>query len=76
MAIHQCPRCDLRFADMPEVVQHLIDDHDIAPEVLERRLSGLTEGVHPRRQAPDPVHIERGVDKEILAARRAGSGGW
>jgi hypothetical protein len=27
MAIHQCPRCELRFASTSEVEWHLLEDH-------------------------------------------------
>lgn len=35
MAVHQCPKCELRFSDSNEVKQHLIDDHGVAPEDLD-----------------------------------------
>ena len=51
MAAHQCPRCELRFADAPEVRDHLVRDHDVDPETLERS-PRLTGGVHPHRETP------------------------
>jgi uncharacterized C2H2 Zn-finger protein len=36
MAVHQCPRCELKFRDKREVVQHLINDHHVPPETIER----------------------------------------
>ena len=37
MRVHQCPKCELRFPDENEVKQHLIDDHHVDPEQLDRR---------------------------------------
>lgn len=36
VAVHQCPKCDLRFADANEVKQHLVDDHGVEPEEFDR----------------------------------------
>jgi hypothetical protein len=53
MRVHQCPKCDLRFPDENEVKQHLIDDHHMPPEELDR--SGIHhEGVHTHRDTPRP----------------------
>ncbi len=54
MRVHQCPKCELRFFDEYEVKQHLVDDHGVEPEALDRHLSGDMHGVHPRRDAPTP----------------------
>ncbi|MBA2528572.1 MAG: hypothetical protein H0V19_01180 [Euzebyales bacterium] len=55
MAVHQCPRCELRFRGEAEVRAHLVDDHKVDPETLDRHFR-LGRGVHPHRQAPDPTH--------------------
>lgn len=34
MAVHQCPRCELRFADKAELSSHLVVDHGLDPEDL------------------------------------------
>ena len=53
MRVHQCPKCELRFADENEVKQHLIDDHGVPPEELDRSGSHRPD-VHPHRQVPRP----------------------
>ncbi len=54
MAVHQCPRCELRFRDEPEVRAHLVDDHKVDPEQLEHHYRpGRT--VRPHRDVPDPT---------------------
>jgi hypothetical protein len=58
MRVHQCPRCELRFPDENEVKQHLVDDHRVEPESLERHLSGGHPDVRPHRDAPRPSHGE------------------
>lgn len=52
MRVHQCPKCELRYADENEVKQHLIDDHRVAGEELEHHMSGVRPGIHPHRDAP------------------------
>lgn len=37
MAVHQCPKCDLRFSDLNEVKQHLVADHGVEPEEVDQR---------------------------------------
>lgn len=29
MHVHQCPRCECRFSDEPELKEHLRRDHDV-----------------------------------------------
>lgn len=58
MRIHQCPRCELRYVDEYEVKQHLVDDHKVDPETLERHLSGHVVEVHPHRNPPRASHGE------------------
>lgn len=48
---HQCPRCELRFRDEPEVRDHLVRDHGVDPEQLEHHYK-LPPGMHPHRQVP------------------------
>lgn len=36
MAVHQCPRCELRFGAENEVADHLRSEHDMDPNELER----------------------------------------
>lgn len=60
MSIHQCPKCELRFALLPEVRTHLADDHGVEPEALEGHL-GMGFGVAAHRDAPNPVRPLRGV---------------
>jgi hypothetical protein len=36
--VHTCPRCELRFELAVEVTDHLVRDHRVEPESLERRL--------------------------------------
>jgi hypothetical protein len=55
VSVHQCPKCELRYRDINEVREHLIAEHGVEPETLERHLSGLRTGVHERRRAPDPT---------------------
>jgi hypothetical protein len=54
MRVHQCPRCELRFSDEHEVKQHLVDDHGVDPEILDRHASGPPAGIHPHRDTPSP----------------------
>lgn len=54
MRVHQCPKCDLRFRDEHEVKQHLIDDHHVDPEELDRHGVSHQADVHPHRRAPQP----------------------
>ncbi|MGH3665826.1 MAG: hypothetical protein ACRDU8_07030 [Egibacteraceae bacterium] len=56
MAVHQCPRCELRFRGQAEVRAHLVDDHKVDPEALEQHFR-LTGGAHPHRRPPDPTHV-------------------
>ena len=56
MRVHQCPRCELRFRQESEVASHLIDDHGVEPEAVERHLSGIRAGVHVHRDVPNPAH--------------------
>ena len=58
MAVHQCPRCELRFRGEAEVRWHLVDDHGLEPEALEHHFR-LSAGRHPRREPPDPTHVVR-----------------
>jgi hypothetical protein len=55
MAVHQCPRCELRFRGESEVRSHLVDDHDVDPEALDHHFS-LRPGAHPHRDPPNPAH--------------------
>lgn len=59
MRVHQCPRCELKFSDEHEVKQHLVDDHGVDPENLDRHFSGPTGGVHPHRDTPSPTRADR-----------------
>lgn len=34
--VRHCPRCELRFRDDSELKQHLVFDHGVDPEKLER----------------------------------------
>lgn len=52
MAVHQCPKCDLRYRGENEVKQHLVDDHGVDPEQLEHHFSGDRHGTHAHRRAP------------------------
>ena len=52
MAVHQCPKCELRYRNENEVKQHLIDDHGVEPEDLESHPSGSRPGLHPHRDVP------------------------
>lgn len=54
--IQQCPRCELRFRDAGELRSHLVDDHGVDPEAVERHYR-LSPGVHPRRRPSDPTHV-------------------
>ncbi|HWB70610.1 MAG TPA: hypothetical protein VG452_00190 [Egibacteraceae bacterium] len=47
MRIHQCPRCELRFRDEPQLSDHLVLDHSLDPEVAEQ-LAELLDFRHPR----------------------------
>ena len=40
MRVHQCPRCELRFRDETEAKDHLINDHKVDPERLEKKARG------------------------------------
>lgn len=66
MTVHQCPRCDLRFPDLPEVQSHLVDDHGIDPGDLEPRLSGAGHHVPVHREVPDPVREARRGMPQVL----------
>ncbi len=52
MTVHQCPRCELKFAREAEVKAHLVDDHDVDPEMLEEPL--MPPQRHRRRATPPP----------------------
>ncbi|MBA2281526.1 MAG: hypothetical protein H0W25_09880 [Acidimicrobiia bacterium] len=38
MAVHTCPRCELRFERENEVADHLVSDHGADPDALRSRL--------------------------------------
>lgn len=59
MRVHQCPRCDLRFRGEAEIKDHMVNDHDVDPESLERHVAGWTHEVEERRDAPDLLHPNR-----------------
>lgn len=52
MRIQQCPRCELRFRDEPELRDHLIVDHALEPEVVEQ-MTGLMP-IKPRTTTRHP----------------------
>lgn len=59
MSVHQCPRCELRFRGKWEVAAHLVDDHHVDPEEVERyrRLpdtAARTGRAAPEAQPPRP----------------------
>ncbi len=54
---HQCPRCELRFRDEPEVRDHLVRDHGVDPEALEHQFS-VRGQIHPHRDPPRPHRDE------------------
>lgn len=35
MAVHHCPRCELRFSSEGEVAEHMRDEHDVDPQEVE-----------------------------------------
>lgn len=35
MAVHYCPRCELRFSSEGEVAEHLRSEHDVDPKEVE-----------------------------------------
>ncbi len=37
MPVHQCPRCELRFATEHDLDQHLVADHRVDPATLPQR---------------------------------------
>lgn len=45
MAVHTCPRCDLRFELDVEVVDHLAEDHGVDRDSLRTK---------PRPDLPEP----------------------
>lgn len=52
---YQCPRCELRFRDDSEVRDHLIVEHGMKPEQLERpypRLGGAGPRSRGDRSGP------------------------
>ncbi len=55
MRVHQCPRCELRFADEAEVKSHLVADHGMSGEQLQEPL----HGVNRRHEPPDPTRGTR-----------------
>lgn len=56
MRIHQCYRCELRFRSEDEVRDHLVHDHGVDPEAVERHYATLPRGVHAHRRPPDAAH--------------------
>ena len=36
MAVHQCPKCELRFPREAELKDHLVAEHGVNPEDLDR----------------------------------------
>jgi hypothetical protein len=62
MRIHQCPRCELRFRDEADTKDHLVSDHQVDPESLERHLAGWTQETASRRDAPDLMRPRRDND--------------
>ncbi len=37
MTVRQCPRCELRFRVDNELRSHLVDEHGVDPDALDRR---------------------------------------
>ena len=56
MRVHQCPHCELRFAEEAEVKDHLTADHDMEPERLREHPPGWREEMREERRAPDLMH--------------------
>ena len=52
MAVHQCPRCELRFISSAETEWHLLEEH--ADARLALRLSGTTASTTRSPPAADP----------------------
>lgn len=72
MHVHQCPQCELAFANEAEVRDHLVNDHDADPEALEQRPRGWSRGKPDERTSPDLMHPSPpGTDEERERARRA-----
>lgn len=62
MRVHHCPRCELRFRDEAEAKDHLVNDHGVDPERLERRAPGWNPDA-PHREEPDLVNPTRRNDR-------------
>jgi len=52
MAVHQCPRCELRFISAAEAEWHLLEEH--ADAGLALRLSETTVSITRSPPATDP----------------------
>jgi hypothetical protein len=59
MRIHNCPKCELRFADHNEVREHLIDDHGVPPDLLDEPFHAPHDG---GRRPPDPSRERRATE--------------
>lgn len=58
MSVHQCPRCELRFPDTPELRDHLLSDHahhEVVDIVVQDIVatSGTPDASH--RHVPNPL---------------------
>lgn len=74
---HHCPRCDLRFANLAEVDDHMYRDHDI--DLTAGATASTVEGANPavtggRIVVPlDPLHPpSRAAQVALTVARQAG----
>lgn len=79
MHVHQCPQCELIFANEADVRDHLVNDHGADPEAIERRPRGWSRSEPGERTSPDLVHPSPpGTDEEQTrrgAAQERASGG-
>lgn len=65
MHVHQCPQCELIFANEADVKDHLVNDHGADNELLEHRPRGWSRREPTERTSPDLVHPSPpGTDEE------------
>lgn len=71
MAVHQCPRCELRFRTESEYHEHLRVDHNVDPQTLAPIRYGRARQRHQRPLYPDLTEDERGHAQRILVVGNA-----
>ena len=72
MDIHQCPRCELRFANTSELRHHFEFDHAADPRVFERfrYRAGPTEDAARRSVHEAMIKLRRSPEAAVARGAR------